>query len=92
MKKIIVCVMMLVATGAITSVNAQSDKKDRKCTKTEQCGKKCDKKCKEKCDKKCDKSMMSACKDECGQADSKGCKAEKCNCKKDQKETTPKKM
>ena len=47
MKKIIVCVMMLVATGAITFVNAQSDKKDRKCTKTEQCGKKCDKKCKE---------------------------------------------
>ena len=80
MKKIIVCVMMLVATGAITFVNAQSDKKDRKCTKTEQCG------------KKCDKSMMSACKDECGKADSKGCKAEKCNCKKDQKETTPKKM
>ena len=92
MKKIIVCVMMLVATGAITFVNAQSDKKDRKCTKTEQCGKKCDKKCKEKCDKKCDKSMMSACKDECGKADSKGRKAEKCNCKKDQKETTPKKM
>lgn len=92
MKKIIVCVMMLVATGAITSVNAQSDKKDRKCTKTEQCGKKCDKNCKEKCDKKCDKSMMSACKDECGKADSKGCKAKKCNCKKDQKETTPKKM
>ena len=28
MKKIIVCVMMLVATGAITFVNAQSDKKD----------------------------------------------------------------
>ena len=72
MKKIIVCVMMLVATGAITFVNAQSDKKDRKCTKTEQCGKKCDKKCKEKCDKKGDKSMMSACKDECGKADSKG--------------------
>ena len=30
MKKIIVCVMMLVATGTITFVNEQSDKKDRK--------------------------------------------------------------
>ncbi len=28
MKKIIVCVMMLVATGTITSVNAQDNKKD----------------------------------------------------------------
>lgn len=84
MKKIIVCVMMLVATGAITSVNAQSDKKDQKCTKTEQCDK--------KCNEKCGKSKVSACKDECGKADCKGCKAEKCSCKKDKKETTPKKM
>lgn len=66
MKKIIVCVMMLVAAGTIISVNAQGDKKDQKCTKTEQCSKKCEKKCKE----------------ECGKADCKGCKAEKCSCKK----------
>lgn len=72
MKKIIVCVMMLVATGTITSVNAQDNKKDQKCTKTEQCEKKC--------------------KEECGKADCKGCKAEKCSCKKDKKEATPKKM
>ena len=52
----------------------KSDKKDRKCTKTEQCGKKCDKKCKEKCDKKCDKSMMSACKDEWARLTVKGAK------------------
>lgn len=72
MKKIMMCAAFIAAMGLFTTVNAQE--KAKKCTKTEQCEKKCDQAKKDKCCK-----AEGCTKADCKKTDCKDCKKD---CKK----------
>lgn len=78
MKKLVVCVAFIALAGIFTTSNAQ-DCKTKKCTKTEQCEKRCDKAdCK---NAECAKANCKECKC-CAKSDCKKKDCKKSNCKK----------